>query len=62
VNPSSLASATRTNTSVVIVTLGPLAKPASPAGPAELSVQATVQHDFALAGALTGSAIVSQTR
>jgi hypothetical protein len=62
VNPNSLASATRTNTSVVIVTQGPLAKRASPAGPAELAAQAAVQHDFALSGALTGSAIVSQTR
>jgi hypothetical protein len=65
VNPAgngSFVGATRTNTSVVIITLGPLATPASPAGPAELAVQATVQHDAALYGALTGSSIVSQTR
>jgi hypothetical protein len=64
VNASStpFVGATRTNTSVAIITLGPLAKPASPAGPAELSVQATFQHDAALSGALTGSSIASQTR
>ena len=61
VNPSGqFLAATRTKTSQVIVTLGPLAKPASPAGPAELAVQSAVQHDAAVAGNATAAAIRSQ--
>jgi hypothetical protein len=62
VNPTGqfLAGA-RTNTSQIIITLGPLAKPASPAGAAQLAVQAAVQHDAAIAGNATAAAIRSQS-
>lgn len=63
VNPTGvLASATRTETSQIIVTLGPIAKPASPAGPAELAVQAQVQHDAAYTAGATAAAIQGQSR
>jgi hypothetical protein len=61
VNPSGqFLSATRTNTSVVIITLGPLAKPTSPAGAAQLATQAAVQHNAAVVGTSTAAAIRSQ--
>jgi hypothetical protein len=53
---------TRTNISTIIITLGPIAKPASPAGPAELALQAAVQHNAAFQGGSTASAILGQTR
>jgi hypothetical protein len=63
VNPNgTFLGATRTNTSLIIVTLGPLKKRDTPASPAELALQAKVQHDAAVVGASTAAAIVSQTR
>ena len=63
VNPSGpFLSAARTKTSQVIITLGPLAKAAGPAGSAQLAVQAAVQHDAAVVGAATAAAIRSQSR
>jgi hypothetical protein len=63
VNPDGkFLGATRMKTSLIIITLGPLAKPATAAGPAELRVQARVQHDAALIGASTAAALVSQSR
>jgi len=62
VNPSGqFLSATRTNTSVIIITLGPISKPASPAGAAQLAIQAAVQHNAAVAGTATATAIRSQS-
>lgn len=63
VNPSGdFLTANRTKTSQIIITLGPLAKPATPASGAELAVQAAVQHDAAIAGSATAAAIRSQSR
>ncbi|MEK9278599.1 MULTISPECIES: hypothetical protein [unclassified Bradyrhizobium] len=63
VNPGGpFLSGSRTKTSQVIVTLGPLAKPAGPAGAAQLALQAAVQHDAAVAGNATAAAIRSQSR
>lgn len=63
VNPSGpFLAGSRTKTSQVIVTLGPLAKPAGPAGSAQLALQAAVQHDAAVAGNATAAAIRSQSR
>lgn len=63
VNPSGpFVSSTRTKTSQIIITLGPIVKPAGPAGPAELAAQATVQHDAAFTGGATAAAILSQSR
>jgi hypothetical protein len=56
-----LIGAGRSNTSVIIVTLGKLAKPASPAGAAELIEQARIQQEAATIGAATATSIVSQT-
>ncbi|TPM34181.1 hypothetical protein [Mesorhizobium sp. B2-3-4] len=62
-NPSgNFLSATRMKTSTVVITLGPLAKHASPAGPAELAIQAQVQHDAALTGGAVASSLLSQGR
>jgi hypothetical protein len=59
VNPSGqFLSAARTNTSVIIITLGPLAKPKG--GSPQLAGQAAVQHNAAVAGTSTASAIRSQ--
>lgn len=52
----------RTNTSQIIITLGPLAKPGRPAGSVELATQAAVQHDAAVWGAATAAAIRGQAR
>jgi hypothetical protein len=57
-----LIAAGRSNTSVIIVTLAKLAKPATPAGAAELIEQARIQQEAATIGAATATAIVSQTR
>ena len=63
VNPSApFLSGSRSNTSQIIITLGPLAKPAGPAGAAQLALQAAVQHDAAVAGNATAAAIRSQSR
>lgn len=63
VNPNGpFVNASRVKTSTIIITLGPLAKPATPAGPAELALQARIQHDAAFAGGSTASAILSQSR
>jgi hypothetical protein len=63
VNPGGpFLAGSRTKTSQVIITLGPLAKPAGPAGAAQLAVQAAVQHDAAVAGNATAAAIRSQSR
>jgi hypothetical protein len=63
VNPGSdFVTASRAKTSEVIITFGPLTKPASPAGPAELALQSAVQHEAALFGRATASSIISQTR
>lgn len=63
VNPDGpFLAGSRTKTSQVIITLGPLAKPAGPAGAAQLAVQAAVQHDAAVAGNATAAAIRSQSR
>lgn len=63
VNPSGqFLAGSRSKTSQVIVTLGPLAKPAGPAGSAQLALQAAVQHDAAIAGNATAAAIRSQSR
>ncbi|MBY5529701.1 hypothetical protein GFL91_13880 [Rhizobium leguminosarum bv. viciae] len=62
VNPDgSFFGATRTKTSNIIVTLGPIAAPATAAGMAELGLQAQVQHQAALLGGSTASAILSQS-
>ncbi|TIP25732.1 MAG: hypothetical protein E5X67_23345 [Mesorhizobium sp.] len=62
-NPSGpFLGASRVRTSTVIVTLGPLAKAASRAGPAELTLQARVQHDAALTAGATAASISSQAR
>jgi hypothetical protein len=63
VNPSGqFLAGSRVKTSQVIITLGPLAKPAGPAGSAQLALQAAVQHDAAVAGNATAAAILSQSR
>jgi hypothetical protein len=63
VNPGApFLGGSRTKTSQVIITLGPLAKPAGPAGSAQLALQAAVQHDAAVAGNATAAAIRSQAR
>ncbi|EJL51633.1 hypothetical protein PMI09_04423 [Rhizobium sp. CF122] len=63
INPDgSFLGATRTKTSQIIVTLGPVAAPASPAGMAELAAQAQIQHEAALLGGSTAAAIISQSR
>ncbi|MDR6667091.1 hypothetical protein J2X71_003349 [Rhizobium sp. 1399] len=63
VNPDgAFLGATRTKTSNIIVTLGPIAAPATAAGMAELATQAQVQHEAALLGGNTASAILSQSR
>lgn len=63
VNPSTpFIDASRIKTSTIIITLGPLEKPATPAGPAELAFQARTQHDAAFAGGSTASAILSLSR
>jgi hypothetical protein len=63
VNPSGpFVNATRTNTSQVIITLGPIVKPQGPAGPVALALEAQVQHQAAVLGTATATAIVSQTR
>jgi hypothetical protein len=63
VNPSGqFLAGSRTKSSQVIVTLGPLAKPAGPAGAAQLALQAAVQHDAAVVGNATAAAIRSQSR
>lgn len=63
VNPSGpFLAATRTKTSQIIVTLGPIVKPAGPTGPAELALQAAIQHNAAITGGSTASAILSQSR
>lgn len=63
VNPSgTFWDAARTNTSQVIITLGPLAKPATPAGEAALALQAAVQHDAAVFGGATAAAIQGQSK
>lgn len=49
------------NTSVVIVTLGKLAKPATAAGAPELIEQARIQQEAATIGAATATSIVGQT-
>jgi hypothetical protein len=54
--------ADRKKTSVVIITIGPLAKKQSPAGQAVLGEQARLQHEAAVFGAATASSIASQTR
>jgi hypothetical protein len=61
VNPSGqFLSATRTNTSVIIITLGPLATPKGH-GVAQLAAPAAVQHNAAVAGTATAAAIRSQS-
>jgi hypothetical protein len=61
VNPSGqFLSATRTNTSVIIITLGPLAKPKGPGTP-QLAAQAAIQHNAAVTGTSTAAAIRSQS-
>jgi hypothetical protein len=61
VNPSGqFLAATRTNTSVIIITLGPLAKPKGPGTP-QLAAQAAVQHNAAVTGTSTAAAIRSQS-
>ena len=63
VNPSEqFLAASRTKSSQVIITLGPLAKPSKPAGAAQLALQAAVQHDAAVIGNATAAAIQSQSR
>lgn len=57
-----LVGAGRSNTSVIIVTLGKLENPATPAGPAELIEQARIQQEAATIGAATATSIISQTR
>ena len=56
-----LIGAGRSNTSVIIVTLGKLAKPAAAAGAPELIEQARIQQEAATIGAATATSIVSQT-
>ena len=57
-----LIGAGRSNTSVIIVTLGKLAKPATPAGAPELVEQARIVQEAATIGAATATSIASQTR
>jgi hypothetical protein len=56
-----LISAGRSNTSVIIVTLAKLAKPATAAGAPELIEQARIQQEAATIGTATATSIVSQT-
>jgi hypothetical protein len=61
VNPSGqFLSAARTNTSVIIITLGPLEKPKAPGTP-KLAAQAAIQHNAAVVGTSTAAAIRSQS-
>jgi len=61
VDPSGpLVSATRSSTSQVIITLGPLVKPQGPAGPAALALESAIQHQAAIIGTSTATAIASQ--
>lgn len=63
VNPEGqFLAGSRTKTSQVIVTLGPLAKPSGPAGAAQLALQAAIQHDAAVTGNATATALRSQAR
>ncbi|MBY5619686.1 hypothetical protein [Rhizobium leguminosarum] len=60
VNPSGpFLGAKRTKTSQIIVTLGPIESKETLAGQAELALQARVQHESALIGGSTASAIRS---
>jgi len=52
-------SETRSNTCVIIFTLGPSSNRASPAGAAQLATQSAVQHSAAVAGTATATAIRS---
>jgi hypothetical protein len=63
VNPGgTVFGADRKKTSVVIITIGPLAKKQSPAGQAVLAEQARLQHEAAVFGTATASSITSQSR
>jgi hypothetical protein len=62
VNPNStLFNATRSQTDDVLITLGPVAMPATDKSQAQLSQQTQILHNAALIGSATASSIQSQT-
>lgn len=60
VNPSTLFSATRTNTDDLTITLGPVVVPATKTAPAQLSIEAENIHFANLIGSAVATAIQSR--